>query len=116
VAGLIQSIHFEREVTGPDGLQTRDCLKLISEICHETVRLQYEILNDTLIPALAHEGIQFLRRSQWTAAHAAWIEDYMMQEVLPVISPIGLDSAHPFPRLVNKSLNFIVALEGKDAF
>ncbi|MBC6906045.1 polyphosphate kinase 1 [Saccharophagus sp. K07] len=116
VAGLIQSIRFEREVTGPDGLQTRDCLKLISEICHETVRLQYEILNDTLIPALAHEGIQFLRRSQWTAAHAAWIEDYMMQEVLPVISPIGLDSAHPFPRLVNKSLNFIVALEGKDAF
>ncbi|MCR6653227.1 MAG: polyphosphate kinase 1 [Cellvibrionaceae bacterium] len=116
VAGLIQSIRFEREVTGPDGLQTRECLKLISEICHDIVKKQYDILNDTLIPALADAGIRFLRRSQWTAAHAAWIEDYIMQEVLPVVSPIGLDSAHPFPRLVNKSLNFIVALEGKDAF
>ena len=116
VAGLIQSIRFEREVTGPDGLQTRECLKLISDICHDIVKQQYDILNDTLIPALADAGIRFLRRSQWTAAHAAWIEDYILQEVLPVVSPIGLDSAHPFPRLVNKSLNFIVALEGKDAF
>lgn len=116
VAGLMQSIRFEREVTGLDGLQTRDCLKQISELCHETVNKQYEILNDTLIPALAEEGIRFLRRSQWSDAQAQWVENYVDQELLPVISPIGLDSAHPFPRLVNKSLNFIVALDGKDAF
>lgn len=116
VAGLMQSIRFEREVTGLDGLQTRDCLKRISELCHETVKQQYEILNDILIPAMAEEGIRFLRRSQWTQAQALWVEDYITHEVLPVISPIGLDSAHPFPRLVNKSLNFIVALDGKDAF
>lgn len=116
VAGLMQSIRFEREVTGPDGLQTRDCLKQISDLCHETVNKQYEILNDTLFPALAQEGIRFLRRSQWSDAQAQWVENYVDQELLPVISPIGLDSAHPFPRLVNKSLNFIVALDGKDAF
>lgn len=116
VAGLMQSIRFEREVTGLDGLQTRDCLKQISDLCHETVNKQYEILNDTLIPALAEEGIRFLRRSQWSEAQAQWVENYVDQELLPVISPIGLDSAHPFPRLVNKSLNFIVALDGKDAF
>lgn len=116
VAGLQQSIRFEREVTGPDGMQTQDVLKRISELVHETVKLQYEILNGTLIPALATEGIRFLRRSQWSKAQADWVENFVSQEVLPVISPIGLDSAHPFPRLVNKSLNFIVSLEGKDAF
>lgn len=116
VAGLMQSIRFEREVTGPDGLQTKECLKRISELCHETVRTQYEILNDTLIPALAEHKIHFKRRSQWTIEQAAWIEQYVSTEVFPIISPIGLDSAHPFPRLVNKSLNFIVALDGKDAF
>lgn len=116
VAGLMQSIRFEREVTGLDGLQTRDCLKQISELCHDTVNKQYEILNDTLIPALEQEGIRFLRRSQWSDEQAEWVEKYVDRELLPVISPIGLDSAHPFPRLVNKSLNFIVSLDGKDAF
>lgn len=116
VAGLMQSIRYQRETTGPDGIQTRDCLKRISEFCHETVAKQYEILNDTLIPALADQGIRFLRRSQWTDEQAAWVENYVSKEVLPILSPIGLDSSHPFPRLVNKSLNFIVELEGKDAF
>jgi polyphosphate kinase len=116
VAGLMQSIKFERETTGPDGVPPQDTLKQISEICRETVHKQYQILNDVLIPALADEDIHFLRRSQWTQPQAQWIEHYVDTEVLPVISPIGLDPAHPFPRLVNKSLNFIVALEGKDAF
>lgn len=116
VAGLMQSILYEREVTGPDGLPARDCLKRISEICHELVNQQYDMLNYTLIPALEHEGIFFLRRSQWSDGQAEWIENYVLNSVLPVLSPIGLDPAHPFPRLVNKSLNFIVALEGKDAF
>lgn len=116
VAGLQQSIRFEREAMGLDGMQTRDVLKRISELSHDTVKLQYEVLNEVLIPALAAEGIRFLRRSQWTEQQATWIEEYVSKEVLPVISPIGLDSAHPFPRLVNKSLNFIVDLEGKDAF
>ncbi len=116
VAGLMQSIRFEREVTGLDGLHPRACLKMISELTHETVQKQYEILNDVLIPALAEEGIHFLRRSQWNAEQEAWVKQYVIDEVFPVISPIGLDPAHPFPRLVNKSLNFIVALDGKDAF
>ncbi len=116
VAGLMQSIRFEREVTGLDGLHPRACLKMISELTHETVQKQYEILNDVLIPALAEQGIHFLRRSQWNAKQEAWVKQYVIDEVFPVISPIGLDPAHPFPRLVNKSLNFIVALDGKDAF
>ncbi|HEY7772825.1 MAG TPA: polyphosphate kinase 1 [Marinagarivorans sp.] len=116
VAGLMQRILFEREVIGPDGMQTAAVLKQISQTVHSLVDEQYRILNDVIIPALHQEGIRFLRRSQWTQAQETWIEDYFDREVQPLVSPIGLDPAHPFPRLVNKSLNFIVDLEGKDAF
>lgn len=116
VAGLMQSIKFERETRGLDGAHPKETLREISRICHETVDRQYEILNETLMPALEEEGVRFLRRSQWTKEQAAWIEDYVDNEVIPIISPIGIDPAHPFPRLVNKSLNFIVELEGNDAF
>lgn len=116
VAGLMQRIRFEREMIGPDGMVTVAVLARISETVHTLVDEQYRILNDILIPALEDEGVRFLRRSQWTENQEKWVEDYVEKEVLPLLSPIGLDPAHPFPRLVNKSLNFIVSLEGKDAF
>lgn len=116
VAGLVQSIKFERETVGLDGTHPEETLRTISEVCHKTVTRQYSILNDILIPELAAENIRFLRRSQWTARQAKWIQHYIENEVLPILSPIGLDPAHPFPRLVNKSLNFILELEGNDAF
>ncbi len=116
VAGLKQRIELERESSDPDGMHPADVLQKISTICHETVQQQYRILNDILIPALANENIHFLPRHLWTKEQTAWIDDYIAREVLPIISPIGLDPAHPFPRLVNKSLNFIVSLDGKDAF
>ena len=116
VAGLMQSIKFERETTGPDGIHPSDTLRAISEICHRVVAEQYEILNDVLIPAMAKQNIRFLRRTHWTPAQTEWVKAYFEREILPISSPIGLDPAHPFPRLVNKSLNFIVELEGNDAF
>lgn len=116
VAGLVQSIKFERETAGLDGAHPEETLRTISEICHKTVTQQYSILNDILIPELAQQNIRFLRRNHWTKKQAAWIQNYIEREVLPILSPIGLDPAHPFPRLVNKSLNFILELEGNDAF
>ncbi|VUD69129.1 Polyphosphate kinase [Thalassocella blandensis] len=116
VAGLMQSIKFERESTGPDGMHAEEVLREISHLCHRDVSKQYEILNNILMPAMAEKNIHFLRRSQWTEAQSAWVEDYINSKVLPILSPIGIDPAHPFPRLVNKSLNFIVELEGNDAF
>ena len=65
---------------------------------------------------MQEEDIRFLRRSDWNETQKEWINDYFAREVLPIISPIGLDPVHPFPRLVNKSLNFIVSLDGHDAF
>ncbi len=116
VAGLRSRIQFDRETAGPDGLYPQEVLDQISQVCHEIVDEQYQILNDVILPELEAENIRFLRRDDWTPEQAQWIEEYVRDEVLPVTSPIGLDPAHPFPRLVNKSLNFIVSLEGKDAF
>ena len=80
------------------------------------IQEQYELFNKELIPALRQEGIFFYPRRQWTEQQRAWIESYFDRELLPILTPLGLDPAHPFPRLLNKSLNFVVSLSGKDAF
>lgn len=101
---------------GADGLTAGDLLAQVRVRVAEMVEAQYELLNDVLLPSLATEGIRFLRRTEWSEPQAAWIKRFFNRELLPVLTPIALDPAHPFPRLLNKILNFIVALEGKDAF
>ena len=116
VSGLKKQLGFGRQRPGADGQYPQEVL---SEL-HQQVRLalqeQYRILNEELLPAMAEQDIRFLYRHEWDDSLVAWTQDYFRNEVLPVISPLGLDPAHPFPRLVNKSLNFILSLEGKDAF
>ncbi|UYG08204.1 polyphosphate kinase 1 [Halomonas sp. M4R1S46] len=116
VAGLKNQVALGDETTGSDGRLPRSVLAEIAQIAHEQVERQYRILNEALIPALETQGLRFRRRGDWTEAQRTWVRDYFETEIMPVISPIGLDPSHPFPRLVNKSLNFIVELEGKDAF
>ncbi len=116
VAQLKSQIKFSREYSDADGMHPRDVLREVSDICHMLVDTQYSMLNNILLPALEEEGICFLRREQWNKDQEDWIYNYFKAEIQPVVSPIGLDPAHPFPRLVNKSLNFIVELDGKDAF
>ena len=116
VAGLKQQVKFGSIQAGPDSLSPQEVLKRVSETAHELVGEQYRVLNDDIIPALEKEKIRLLRRSEWTAATARWIKRYFNGNVLPVLSPIGLDPAHPFPRVLNKNLYFIVSLDGKDAF
>ena len=116
VAGLMQQIDFSREQVGLDGMGPQQVVKEISKKTKEYVDLQYQILNESLLPALRNEGIRFLRRNELSEKQQAWIKRFFYHEVMPIISPIGLDPAHPFPRLTNKLLCFIVSLEGKDAF
>ncbi len=116
VANLKKDLLMQRETSGMDGMHASEVLNKISRTCHETIDHQYETLNNILLPALEAENILFLARDMWTPEQELWVKRFIKKEVLPVISPIGLDPAHPFPRLVNKSLNFIVSLEGKDAF
>ncbi|WP_189518345.1 polyphosphate kinase 1 [Kushneria pakistanensis] len=116
VAGLKRRMAYGNEEAGMDGHSTSSVFHEIATSAHEQVERQYHILNTQLIPALAERGIHFLRRNTWSKAQKEWVGAYFDDEIMPVISPIGLDPSHPFPRLVNKSLNFIVELEGRDAF
>ncbi|MBD7976844.1 polyphosphate kinase 1 [Pseudomonadaceae bacterium Sa2CUA2] len=116
VAGLKKQITFARELAGADGLQPHQALALIAEVVHGQVERQYAILNDVLLPELAKQQVRFIRRRHWTPKIKTWVRRYFRNEIAPIITPIGLDPTHPFPLLVNKSLNFIVELEGIDAF
>src|SRR3990172_4052878 len=116
VSGLKQQVTFGAVQAGPDNISPADTLKRISEAAHALVAEQYRLLNDVLIPELAQQNIRFVRRTHWNPRKLSWVKRYFNNEVLPVLSPLGLDPSHPFPRVLNKSLNFIVSLEGKDAF
>ncbi|MEL6347137.1 MAG: polyphosphate kinase 1 [Myxococcota bacterium] len=115
-AGLQQRQLLNLPLNTPDGLTPQQALRALSEVMHRLIEEQYQTLNDTLLPALADEGIRLLRRSVWTEPQSKWIADYFRTQTLPVLSPVALDPAHPFPPVQNKGLNFIVALEGRDAF
>ncbi|KGD60689.1 polyphosphate kinase [Alcanivorax jadensis T9] len=116
VAGLKNKLETHTGQPGPDGMLAEEVLKEISRITHDAVDRQYHILNNILLPALREEGVDFLRREDWTEAQVEWVKKYFREQIYPVLTPIALDPSHPFPRLVNKSLNFIVSLDGKDAF
>ena len=116
VAGLKEQIKLEIPEPGPDGRGPQDVFAEVTAQAHTLVADQYRLLNEVLLPAFAAQGIHFSRRTDWNAAQRQWVRDYFFREVLPVLTPIGLDPAHPFPRVFNKSLNFAVELEGKDAF
>jgi polyphosphate kinase len=91
-------------------------LARISKECHQLVEQQYQILNTEVLPQLRAKGVHLLRHNERDDAQRAWVKEYFEREVRPLLTPIGLDPAHPFPQVVNKSLNFIVSLTGKDAF
>ena len=91
-------------------------LERVSTECHELVRRQYQVLNEEVLPQLADAGIHLLRHADRNDAQRAWVKDYFDREVRPLLTPIALDPSHPFPQVINKSLNFIVSLTGKDAF
>ncbi len=116
VAGLMQVAEHGVAQKGPDGLGPQELLAAISERARKLVEEQYRVFNDVLVPAMEKEKIRFLRRNEWSKEQDAWLRSFFTNELMPVLSPIGLDPAHPFPRILNKSLNFIVSLSGKDAF
>lgn len=115
-AGLMQRADLGAVRSEPDHLTPQETLAAICERSHQLVEEQYRVLNETLLPLMESQQIRFLRRKQWTQGQRSWLKKFFMEQLLPILSPIGLDPAHPFPRIVNKSLNFILSLTGKDAF
>jgi len=116
VAALKQRLEIGAPTKGPDKLTPEQLLGEIHQRSLALVNRQYEMLNKTILPALAKEHIHFPLRQEWTRHQQDWMTNYFHKEILPVLTPITLDPSRPFPRILNKSLNFIVRLDGKDAF
>ena len=116
LAGVKHQIKLNDKHAGPDGLSPKQVFDQVVIEAHALIAHQYKILNEVVLPKLAQENIHFLRRASWNDIQRAWISEYFFRELMPILTPIGLDPAHPFPRVLNKSLNFAVELEGKDAF
>jgi len=116
VSGLKQLKELGGGPLAPDAMSIPEQLAAIHDRATRLVADQYRCLNELLLPALAKEGAPLLERADWSPVAYQWLEQYFEREVEPVLSPLGLDPARPFPRIQNKSLNFIVRLKGKDAF
>ena len=116
VGSVKQHIELEIGHITADEIAPRDLLKQIHAGATELVTEQYRVFNEELLPELEAQNIHFIAREQWSLKQSAWLRKYFSNEVEPVLSPLGLDPAHPFPRIINKSLNFIVRLQGSDAF
>ncbi len=116
VAGLKHLQELGKTQQSPDALSIPEQLDGIHNRAQHLCAEQYRCLNEILLPKLTQAGVSLQSRSAWTPKTRRWLEKYFANEVEPVLSPLGLDPARPFPRIQNKSLNFIVHLAGKDAF
>jgi polyphosphate kinase len=94
----------------------RQDLLTAAQQAHELIDAQYAVFNDEIMPALQREGVVVINHAERNAAQADWVARFFEAQVRPLITPLGLDPAHPFPQVANKSLNFIVRLGGHDAF
>jgi len=115
VAGVHHMQEFKTPLP-PDGIPPSQLLSLIHERANQLVQAQYRCWREVLRPQLAEAGIRILSADNWSASQRRWLRHYFINDIMPVLSPLGLDPAHPFPRILNKSLNVVVVLQGKDAF
>ena len=116
VLGIKQHIEFSTGYTSADQKPAKQVLREVHESATILVEEQYRVFNEVILPALAEENVHFLAREKWTKSQRDWIQNYFTSQVEPVLSPLGIDPGHPFPRILNKSLNFIVEVGGSDAF
>ncbi|MEM8984072.1 MAG: polyphosphate kinase 1 [Pseudomonadota bacterium] len=116
VSGLQERASISPGTADSDGLATGDVLNEALERARPIVARQYQIWNNELIPAMEEAGVHFVRRETWDEALLADMHTVFREQIVPVLTPLTLDPSRPFPRILNKSLNFIVGLKGKDIF
>ena len=116
ISSLKEQLRQNPALVGADGRTPAEAFVRVQEKVHALVDRQYSLLNDEIFPRLDAEGIALLHASEWNEVQQQWAYEVFIRDVMPLLTPIGLDPAHPFPRVYNKSLNFIVALSGADAF
>ena len=110
VSGLKARADSGLATHGADGVTPLRALEKIAEQSHRLVELQYNALNQDIMPQLKKYGIDFLARQNWSAEQKKWLKQYFKREVLPILTPIRLDPAHPFPLTINKGLSIVVDL------
>jgi polyphosphate kinase len=109
--------HLEAAQAGDNkGLYSVESFEALMAAARRLVDQQYALYNDQLLPAFEREGMQVIAHGERTPAQRRWVHEYFDREVRPILVPVALDPAHPFPRVANKSLNFIARLAGQDAF
>ncbi|MFA6542983.1 MAG: polyphosphate kinase 1 [Limisphaerales bacterium] len=111
VAGIKQQIESDVVERSVDGLTATETFRAINRRVREMVEAQFRCWREELVPALAEGGIRFLDLAALGLSDRVWVEGYFHKQVWPVLTPLGLDPAHPFPQLLNKTLNLIVQLE-----
>jgi len=116
VAALKQRMEIGAPAQGPDKIPAQ---QVFDELCPKVADLigqQYELLNKVMFPQLTKAGVRFVQSEKWNEEQQAWLSEYFDEQVVPVLTPLTFDPSRPFPQILNKSLNFIVPLRGKDAF
>ncbi|MBE0545884.1 MAG: polyphosphate kinase 1 [Verrucomicrobia bacterium] len=108
VAGIKQQIESDVVTRSVDGLTATETFRAITKRVRRLVRDQYECWRRELVPELRTNGFRFLEVDELDASDRKWIEKYYASEVLPVLTPLAIDPAHPFPQLLNRSLNLVV--------
>jgi len=114
VAGILQQIDSGATHQSIDGLGPREQHRRIQGVAGKLVRDQYRTWHDEIVPTLNRERIHFKTWKQLTRTEAQWVRHYFEKEVYPVLTPLGIDPAHPFPQSSNKSLNLLVRLRSGD--
>jgi len=107
--------HVE-SAQAPEGAADASGLERIASRARAMVDEQYRLYNQVLLPALRKKGFRLLSHGERNEAQRRWVQAYFNREVKPLLLPVSIDPAHPLPQVANKSLNFIVHLQGKDAF
>lgn len=116
VAALKQRMELGAPAQGPEKIPAQ---QVFDELCPKVADLigqQYQLLNEVMFPELTKAGVRFIQSEFWNEEQQAWLSEYFDEQVVPVLTPLTFDPSRPFPRILNKSLNFIVRLQGKDAF
>ena len=116
MSGIKEQLKSNPKNLTPDGLQIKKAYDIITKHAHALVARKFSLLQEDILPKLDKAGVKFYPSSDWTPAIRRWAKGFFDKELVPLLTPIALDPAHPFPKVINKSLNFLVTLEGKDSF
>lgn len=111
VAGLKQQVESGSTERTLDGLTAIETLRTIRTRVQRMIATLNSCWQKELVPPLAKQGIRFLRSEQLVKGDRDWLHNYFRSEVLPVLTPLAIDSAHPFPQLLNRTLNLIIRME-----